>query len=72
MDVEEMCVKCHLGGARREEGEDEGGITEEGQGAAGAEETWGGDEWARGKVDKNGNTQSRSLSEGKAYQSALD
>jgi hypothetical protein len=62
-----MRVKCHSGGARRGEGQDEGGITEEGQGAAGAEETWRGDEWARGEVDRNTNTQSRSLSEGKAY-----
>ena len=40
MKVEEDArVKCHIGGARR--GEGKGRITEEGQGAAGAEETWG-------------------------------
>jgi len=32
-------VKCYLGEARRGEGEDKGRITEEGQGAVGAEET---------------------------------
>ena len=37
-----MRVKCQLGVEWRGEGEDEGGITEEGQGAVGADETWGG------------------------------
>ena len=46
-----MRVKCYFGGARRGEGEDEGRITE-GQGGAGAEETWAGNGWARGEVDR--------------------
>jgi hypothetical protein len=61
-----MRVKC---GARRGEGEDEGAC----RGGRGRRERRkrGGDEWSRGEVDRNRDTQRRSLSEGKTYYRAL-
>jgi len=58
-----MRVKCHLDGARQGEGKDKGRILEEGRGAVGAEETWGGNECARGEVDRKRNMEGRNLSE---------
>ena len=63
-EYKKMRVKCHLDGARQGEEEDQHLILEEGRGAVGAEETWEGDECARGEVDRKRNTEGRSLSEG--------
>jgi hypothetical protein len=41
------------------QGEDKGGIKEEGQGSVGAEESWGGDEWSGRQVDRNRYTHNR-------------
>ena len=41
-EYKKMRVKCHLDGARQGEEEDKDRILEEGRGAVGAEETWGG------------------------------